>query len=685
MTLFALPNLVAQEVQILDGIPACKRPPFPDKEAYRAWCNDPGTEHAFVSLFEGVNPGLRISEVNPVCKVHGVVAEYDAQFHPDTGGMLWPPSFAIKTFSGNGRAVWLFSEAVPIDKYLWDAFRSVFFRAVRAANLAAGFQPLESRPEQYFELGTWFEAPGKPIPVTQVRTWLSDAALATKWKNRGVVLPIDLLREEASKRWPGRWPGGWDQFQLGERGTRFWDPSGDALSVIVTETGCVCFTGDQSFLSWSDIFGAHWVEKAKGMEIAKAIEGLYYDEGTGSFFRSWTPESPAKPISREDLKLELRARGLDPKPPKGSLMSEQDVAMRTIQQYQSADVVAPMIFRPMGVVEYGGLRFLNTSRVRPFLPAPDSCPWGDKFPWIARFFDNAFRDQLPRFQAWWAHFYQGALVGEPGTGLALAVAGSNNAGKNFFTNAILGQAIGGHKDASRYVTGEDGFNAQLVAAPLWTLHDAIVTGDNRRYSQRLKAIVANREVLARGMFREGVDVPWQGRVVITMNVDPESLRMLPDMELTIRDKIMLLKIEDAESRVFPTDADIREELPYFCAWARDHLVPEEIAHARFGVCAWHHPDLLAAAMAESPTQSTQEILEAWREEWFEVNPNDHEWRGTTTQLLTRLTSSAAVGTVAAKTFRNPESLGRNVRKVARLVNWVEVENSHRKRTIVRKK
>lgn len=683
MTLFVLPNLSAQEVRRTDTVPEPVRPPFPNKDEYRAWCNHPDTEHAFVSLFEGINPNLRISESNPVCKIHGLIAEYDAKFHPDTRGMLFPPTHGVVTFSGNGRAVWPFAEPIPMDRNLWESFRAIAFKALRASTLAAGFQPVETRPEQYFEVGSWGDLKGNPIPVNILRGWLAEAAKTVKWSKSGTLLPIELVREEAAKRWPGRWPGGWSQFQVGERGTRFWDPSGDALSVIATEAGCVCFTGDQAFRSWSDIFGSQWVEKTKGEEIGNAVQWLYWDSNKASFFRAWSEDSPPRPIAREDLKLELRARGLNPKPPKGSLMSDQDTAIRMIQRFQCADVSAPLIYRPAGLVEHGGTVFLNTSRVRPFMPAPTTHDWGQGFPWIAQYFTNAFGENLVRFQSWWAHFYQQAIRGAPGTGLALAVVGSNNAGKNFFTNAILGACAGDKKDASKFVIGEDGFNEQLVASPLWTLHDAVVSGDNRKYSQNLKRIVANRELLTRGMYKEGIDVPWNGRVVITMNTDPESMRMIPDMELTIKDKILLLKIADALCSKFPTDEEVRAELPYFCAWARDFSIPEELAHNRFGVVAWHHPDLLAAAMAESPTQSTHEILDAWRAEWFKV-VEAKEWSGTTTELLTRLLQSAAVGDVAGKTYRNAEALGRNVRKVMRSAPWIRIASGHRPIIIISK-
>jgi hypothetical protein len=681
-TVFSLPNLSAQETETVPVPPPFVRPSFPDKETYRAWCVNPETRHGFLSLFEGVNPGLRVSETNPVCKLHGLVAEYDAQFHPDTAGMLFPPDWVTKTFSGNGRAYWFFAEPVPMDKALWEGFKRVAFKALRAAYLAAGFKPDETRPEQYFECGVWKSAGGTPIPRNIVNVWQAEASLVSK--RAGVALPLELVREEAERRFPGRWPGGWAQFQLGERGSRFWDPVGDARSVIVTDQGCVCFTGDKAFMSWADIFGQAWVDKSKGAEIGNAVNGLFYDAGRTCFYRAWTDDSTPLPISREDLKLEFRARGLSAKPPKGSLMSDQDTAMRLIQRFRYADLAAPLVFRPHGIVEIGGMQYLNTSRVRPFLPAASTHAWGDKFPWIAAFFDNAFRDQLPRFQAWWSHFYRGALKGDPGTGLALAVAGGNNAGKNFFTNGILGQAAGGKKDASRFVTGEDNFNETLVAAPLWTLHDAVISGlDNQRYSQRLKAVVANREVLTRGMFKEGVDIPWSGRVVITMNLDPESLRMLPDMSITIRDKILLLRIHDAICGRFLSDAELREELPYFCAWARDHEVPEELRDERFGVHHWHHPELLAAATAESSTQTALEILETWRVEWF-TSIQTPEWRGSASQLLSLLLNSGNVGGVAGKTFRNPTALGRDARKVARQVDWLKIETGHRTQIVVQK-
>ena len=89
MTLFSLPNLQAQQVCRYDAPPVLVRPAFPSKAAYRAWCNHEDTQHAFVSTFEGVNPGQRISQTNPPVKLHGLIAEYDAAFHPDLSGMFF--------------------------------------------------------------------------------------------------------------------------------------------------------------------------------------------------------------------------------------------------------------------------------------------------------------------------------------------------------------------------------------------------------------------------------------------------------------------------------------------------------------------------------------------------------------------------------------------------------------------
>lgn len=53
-------------------------PSFANKQKYREWCSDANTDHVFFNACEGRAPAKRISNDNPVNKVYGVVADYDA-------------------------------------------------------------------------------------------------------------------------------------------------------------------------------------------------------------------------------------------------------------------------------------------------------------------------------------------------------------------------------------------------------------------------------------------------------------------------------------------------------------------------------------------------------------------------------------------------------------------------------
>jgi hypothetical protein len=690
-TLFSIPNMASSEAERLDldTAPLVRLPAFADKPAYRKWCNDRDTKHAFVSGIEGLTPGLRITEQNPPAKLWTLIGEYDAAFDPKVNEVTVPPTWLVRSFSGHGRALWSLEEPVPVDKELLREFCKVAFRDLKAKRLAAGFEQEESsRAQQYFEVGQWSPS-GGVIPKATAWGWLAEAAGKIKWAGKGVSIPFGTVREEARRRFgDAALDGGWDAFEPGARCNRFWEPGADAKSVIVTETGCVAFTGDKPFLSWSDILGAAWVREQHGGMIGEAIAGLWWDENSNAYWRVKGDGFLGKIGDKADLRLHLTMLGLSDDVAKGERHSDVDRAIYTIQMHRSVRAVAPLIFRTGRVVD----GVLNISRARPLTPSPDQTPWGSGFPWLSSYFERLFGpDQLQWFLAWFAHFYGGAVRGEPGTGMALSIAGPNSIGKTFLGNAVLGPMVGGHRDASRYLCGEDQFNSMLLDAPLWTLHDAVMGNDPRakeKFSQNLKRAVANREVHARGMYREGVDVPWCGRVFTTMNLDPDSLRMLPSLEITIQEKLLLLKANDPGVGRFPTDEEVGRELPFFGAFLRDFEIPDDMRSDRFGVRHWHHPDLVEASQVESPTHAAYEILHHWRHNYFQDGSKTTDWVGTATQLLAALFNDPETGEIARRQFKNCNALGNAVTKlIGQGVEWLAKErvSGHGRDRVIRVK
>ena len=58
----------------------------------------------------------------------------------------------------------------------------------------------------------------------------------------------------------------------------------------------------------------------------------------------------------------------------------------------------------------------------------------------------------------------------------------------------------------------------------------------------IKKLTASPKMTVRAMYREPVDIERRGRVVLTTNTDADSLSILPNLDGTILDKLMIVKI-----------------------------------------------------------------------------------------------------------------------------------------------
>jgi hypothetical protein len=166
-------------------------------------------------------------------------------------------------------------------------------------------------------------------------------------------------------------PVGGANFAPGCRGSRFWEVSADAESVIVTETGCVCFTGDNAFRSWADIFGSDWVREQQGGAVGEAIANMWWEDGTSVYWRRYPSGEIGAMRTIADVKLHLRVLGLRDEIIKGQDLTPVEGAIYACQMTRRADYVVPLIYRPNDIVYHNNRSYLNTSRVRVTAPIPD--------------------------------------------------------------------------------------------------------------------------------------------------------------------------------------------------------------------------------------------------------------------------------------------------------------------------
>jgi len=579
--------------------------------------------------------------------MHAIVADYDSQISgEDLESMLDrakdnAPNWVHTTPSGGARLIWTLDRPVLIASpaILQKTLRAIA-KSLDLRGLLPGFdlQDAFMNASIYYDVGRdWIEITNhKPMKASFVEGLILKSSEGVKWA--GEEIPLDVIERKMQEDFPGRWDG---PFVEGARGVRFWDALADNPSAaIVRPTGMQCFTGPLGFVPWSKIFGPGFVEQFTTTQLGEVVEDVWYD-GRIYWYQSsdgkWEPRAEKEMSRYLKVEKELSAdKGRD------ATFSEVEQALHMIDQHRRVAGAAPFIFRLPGMIEYMGERVLNTAQVRVLQPASGVKDWGDKFPWICEFLENFFdsEEQLLFFISWLKRFYCSALEGMPNQGQALFIAGESGQGKTLLSNRIVSGLMGGHQDASKFLLGESDFNKKLFHRGLWTIDDATPgdsVSDHKKFSSLLKKVTANTSFEYHAKFQDSAMVEWSGRVIVTGNVDAESLRILPDLDTSILDKIMLFKVATINKK-FPESKTLQsiidKELPFLGAYLLEFETPKECdgGSQRYGIASYHHPELRLAAGESTDATVLGEILESFmqaREKSGEPIP----WVGTATALM----------------------------------------------------
>ncbi|NOU36249.1 MAG: hypothetical protein HOO88_05725 [Kiritimatiellaceae bacterium] len=635
--------------------------------------NNSDTDHCYFSGFEGVLQSLRIdSKNNPAVLLHWFVADYDGQVDQHMRDTVlsrcgdFRPQYLSRTFSGGARLLWKLETPFPLHRN--DLTAKLMRHVKKKLKLAKILVGLDEEalvdPCKYYESGTdWVHLSDDVIPSAFIMQWAIESSHNYAWNKLGDPIPIDRVAAEVEKQYPGRWQG---EFAVGVRGVRFWDSSADnQTAAVIRESGMQCFTGGQAFVPWSAILGRQFVNQFEADRVGGAVTEVYFD---GREYWTQLSNGQWQATNKSDMANDLQAeRGLSSTVPRGSAASEVVLALNRIRKQQYIACAAPLIHRPKGIVIVNGQRVLNTSTVEMFQPSEDSQvdPSRD-FPWLSSYFQTLFDpvEQLDYFYAWLRRWYASALDGCMLPGQASFFAGAPNTGKTLLSTAILSRIFGGHIDASNFLSGEDNFNSHLFNSAVWAVDDVVPLTDTKthlRFSALIKKMAANRTFSVREKYRVDKLIEWNGRVVVTCNTDPESIRILPDVDLSNRDKINLFRVADRDSFTFPRNVAeiIQAELPFFLRWLLNWTPPDKVlGDSRYGVQTYCEASLFEAARHSSSAYSFLEVLL----KFFEGQVSD-VWTGSATELLSAmLNDDDGLAGIAAK--YTPDKVGRELSKLA---------------------
>lgn len=633
MKYWGLKNLSSQDAEIVDP-PHTTGHAYPagDKAKYRQWCIDEKTDHCFFSGFEGLTPSLRVTTANPPHAMYGLVVDYDAKI---TEGMVAAiadnaaadmlPRWISTTFSGGRRLIWEFEEPILVDhKDLMERFLKWLSKELKCNNIFPGLDKSSFVPTRYFELGKDWRAISTDVLKTDFLSLLVFKAANEKVITSGDTdVPMEIIAAEVERRFPNRWKG---EFKTGARGPLFWIDDGiDRVGAQVGQFGMLCYSerAGKSFMSWREIFGANFLRDFEAQKIGAAADGIWFD---GKSYWRKSENGDWRSRTKEDQLMWLRGQGVSGKTPPQGTISDAEKVLLAAQEDRTVAQAVPFVLDKREVITEGGYRFLNVAAKRTMMAMEKGEP--AQFPWLHKFFNNVWdEEQRDHFLAWFQRFYVSGSQGRLAAGHAIFIAGEGGRGKTLLNQVIIGGALGGYADATTYLLGETRFNKECGENAMWCVDDAKgleSLSSKKLFAEAVKKQIATPRVHMEAKFRDSCTLPWAGRIGVTCNIDPDSLAIIPALDGTIADKIMLFKFAGWKPEFLPNahmEALISKELPFFLAWLRDWTAPDYVLDkdgVRYGVKAYKHPDMIETAQEVSPHHGFEEALDIWARRRHEV-------------------------------------------------------------------
>ena len=695
---YSIKNLTDNEVRAIEKPwELLNNAPYGMKKAeFRKWSQSPSTDHHWITMCQGVSANVRITgDENPLYEAHGIVADYDARLMPgfaeftkSNPAVGYLPTWLSTTQSGNFRLCWDFERPFRFSSHdHYHEFMKYVLGVVKLDKWGAGLDTGRlMQPGTYYELGKdWTRLSEYAISYSTLCAWdhisFEKAAkrMALSLDGIDVKVPMERVAAEVEKKYPGRWQG---EFKVGARGVRFWDPAADhPQGVTVYESGVRVWTPhDKPFMNWLDLFGRTFMEEFVGDRARQVIEHAYYDGGN-YWFESRPGEWEVEATER--FSQSLRVLGYDDKRDKGDTCSEIDRLQVRVRRERKIDGASPVVYRPAGLIVHPdtGKKILNVKSVVPITPAaptllPD-CPWNEAskaFPFIHRILSQMFVDQAPEndlpewllqytpeiqlytLLAWLKRSYEEGLSLSPNVGQVMILVGPAGKGKTLVNRRIIGGLLGGSADGTRHLLEGEKFNGDLVESPVVTLDDPV--GDAKKHHEfelRLKQIVANGTWRVEIKYRMASDAPWCGRIVISCNDDQISMRVLPGLSASNKEKVIMLKCGTHKVH-FGKSFDenkrrIDKELPHFGRWLLDWTPPKEVlGDPRYGIEAYHHPDLVMTVSEMGTTGTLLEVLDATFKNAPPNKDGKMEWSGTAAELYELLTNGPAGKAMSAINF-----------------------------------
>jgi hypothetical protein len=347
---------------------------------------------------------------------------------------------------------------------------------------------------------------------------------------------------------------------------------------------------------------------------------LYYDNGRKEYIRqnehgNWILNGA------DQFKRFLVSLGYQKKAQRGEPLSEAELLMVSLEQHNGVDYVGSLAGYNSGFYLMNDRRLLVTDSPKIITPAEGNCDI------ILDIVKNLFVDeeenndtQVCYFLLWLKIAYESLASKSFRPGQVLIMAGERECGKSLLQKIITCVLGGRTAKPYKYMTGKTDFNADLFSAEHLTIEDEASLVDikaRREFGSQIKQFAANEGHRCHAKHRQAIDLMPFWRMSISLNDEPENLLILPPIDESVADKMMILR---AFKKPMPMSTAknedrqkfwnaIESQLPAFVHYLTTLKVPEDMVSERYGIKHFHNGYISSEISRLAPEQRLLDIID----------------------------------------------------------------------------
>jgi len=494
---------------------------------------------------------------------------------------------------------------------------------------------------------TLFEATGVPAVCAMAANNLMAVArtMRSKFPNATITICADS-----------------DRHTEGNPGMAYADAAALAVGAAFVVPDFTGFPADKAHSDFNDLAREKGIELVRTIVLEKVPPPrplCYYDLSS----QGWWSLDGARfiPVSEMAVKRHLHIGGVG-RVAKGDNPTPLDLEMDRLIHTGHVDYAGAIAGWPRGLSTQAGRRVLVTENC----PLPKA--GAGAYPVLSNLFIAAMgKYQFSIYMAL-LHLLRRRIILQAWHPLpAIAFVGAKNSCKSLAQGGLT-HALGGRSaKPGLFMQGGTPFNGHLFGAEHLMLEDETAKKDalsRRHLGEAIKTMLFCRTVFCHPKGRPGLSLEPYWAISMSINSEPEHLMVLPPMDDSLLDKLIILKLDHTEREVPPGRNETEwltevliAEMPSLLADVDKldlSVWPSDMLDSRTVLRAWQHPDIMTQIGALTPEA---QLLAHIDDVVWALNPGvPMPWIGSA-EMLSRKLRESSFGREVEKLLSWPAACG----------------------------